>query len=365
MRGKIRNSLVSHWVRTSDEVAQALASGGAVVALETAAVTHGLPRTPLATMPEFLNDPTLPRSVRACFGDSVPVHRALGHALAAAVRAEGAVPATVGMLRGTLVIGLSASELDELADMSEVHKIAARDVALVAARRGSGGTTVAGTLFACQRATPTPIKIFATGGIGGVHRGFAQRPDISADLFALRETSALVVCAGAKSILDLPATVEMLDTLGVPLIGLNTTYFPRFLCDGAPPLLVNTSVTDEREAAYLFATQQAFLRASQDSLQQTQQHTTHDPRGMLLCVPPPAAYALQLDEMERAVDEGLAQADRVGARGPDVTPVLLDAVARATQGRSLACNLAVLVNNARVAARVAVELTRQVGGRHA
>ncbi len=336
-------------IRTSDEVAHALAAGRAVVALETAAVTHGLPRTPLATRPAFLDDAALPASIRACFGDGVSVHRALGHALAAAVRAEGAVPATVGMLHGTLVIGLTSDELDELAHMSDVHKIAARDVGLIAARGGSGGTTVAGTLFACQRATPTPIKVFATGGIGGVHRGYAERPDISADLCALRETSTLVVCAGAKSILDLPATVEMLDTLGVALIGLNTPYFPRFLCEGSAPLLVNTSVANEHEAAHIFATHEAMLRASEQ--------TAHAQRGMLLCVPPPPTYALQLDEMERAVDEGLAQAERVGARGPDVTPVLLDAVARATQGRSLACNLAVLVNNARVAARVAVALS--------
>ena len=325
------------FLRMSDEVRDALASGRPVVALETAAVTHGLPREPLAAMPAYLVDGDTPASVRGCFDGGAPAHLGLGRALAAAVRAEGAVPATVGLLRGQLVVGLTDAELEELAAMREVHKIAARDAAIVAARGGSGGTTVAGTLLACRFAG---LPVFATGGIGGVHRGYAERPDISADLLAIRDTGTLVVTAGAKSILDLPATVEMLDTLGVPLIGLGTPYFPRFLSAGNADLRVNAEAADPAEAAHLFSAHREFL----------------PDRGMLLCVPPLARFALPAELMERAIAEGLAECDRVGARGPEVTPVLLSAVARASQGASLATNLAVLIHNARIGARVATQL---------
>jgi pseudouridine-5'-phosphate glycosidase len=325
---------MSGFIRISAEVRDALAMGRAVVALETAAVTHGLPREPLASMPAYLADPATPAAIRACFADGSPAHLALGRALAAAVRAEGAVPAVVGVLRGQLVVGLADDELRELASMREVTKVAARDAALVAARGGSGGTTVAGTLLACRHAK---LPVFATGGIGGVHRGYAERPDISADLLAIRETGTLVVTAGAKSILDLPATVEMLDTLGVPLVGLGTPYFPRFLCAGTAELRVSEQARDERDAAALFAVHREM----------------RDHCGMLLCVPPLARFALEPEIMESAIRAGLEECSRIGAHGPDVTPVLLAAVAKMTGGASLATNLAVLIHNARVGARVA------------
>ena len=313
-----------------------------MVALETAAVTHGLPREPLSALPAYLTDSETPAEIRACFGPKVPAHRALGHALAAAVRAEGAIPATVGVLRGQIVIGLTSAELDELANARDPHKVAARDAALVASRGGNGGTTVAGTLLACKLALPSPIRVFATGGIGGEHRGYGQRPDISADLMEIRDSGVLVVTAGAKSILDLPATVEMLDTLGVPMLGLATPFFPRFLSAGNAELRVNMEVQNESEAAQAFAS-----------------HRTLQPaRGMLLCVPPIARFALPLETMERAIADGLAECQRDDVRGPEVTPVLLAAVARATMGASLATNLAVLLNNARVGARVATMLAR-------
>ena len=213
---------------------------------------------------------------------------------------------------------------------------------MVASRGGNGGTTVAGTLLACKLALPSPIRVFATGGIGGVHRGYGQRPDISADLMEIRDSGVLVVTAGAKSILDLPATVEMLDTLGVPMLGLATPFFPRFLSAGNAELRVNMEVQNESEAAQAFAS-----------------HRTLQPaRGMLLCVPPIARFALPLETMERAIADGLAECQRDDVRGPEVTPVLLAAVARATMGASLATNLAVLLNNARVGARVATMLAR-------
>ncbi|RLS87996.1 MAG: pseudouridine-5'-phosphate glycosidase [Planctomycetota bacterium] len=333
---------MKQFVRIAPEVRDALASGRPVVALETAAVTHGLPREPLSALPAYLTDSETPAEIRACFGPKVPAHRALGHALAAAVRAEGAIPATVGVLRGQIVIGLTSAELDELANARSPHKVAARDAALVASRGGNGGTTVAGTLLACKLALPSPIRVFATGGIGGVHRGYGQRPDISADLMEIRDSGVLVVTAGAKSILDLPATVEMLDTLGVPMLGLATPFFPRFLSAGNAELRVNMEVQNESEAAQAFAS-----------------HRTLQPaRGMLLCVPPIARFALPLETMERAIADGLAECQRDDVRGPEVTPVLLAAVARATMGASLATNLAVLLNNARVGARVATMLAR-------
>jgi pseudouridine-5'-phosphate glycosidase len=330
---------MSAFVRIAPEVRDALATGRAVVALETAAVTHGLPREPLAQLPAYLADPATPAAIRACFEGDTPAHLGLGRALAAAVRAEGAVPAVVGLLRGQLVVGLDDDELRELASARDTSKIAARDAALVAARGGSGGTTVAGTLLACRFAR---LPVFATGGIGGVHRGYAERPDISADLMAIRETGTLVVTAGAKSILDLPATVEMLDTLGVPLVGLQTPYFPRFLSPGNASLRVNIEAADEADAARLFAAHRAM----------------HEARGMLLCVPPLAAHALPPEVMERAIAHGLAECAREGATGPDVTPILLAAVARASGGASLATNLAVLIHNARVGARVALQLAK-------
>ena len=330
---------MSAFIRIASEVRDALSAGKPVVALETAAVTHGLPREPLTATPAYLADPETPAAVRACFEGGTPAHLGLGLALAAAVRAEGAVPAVVGLLRGQLVVGLTDDELRELAAMRDVSKISAREAALVAARGGSGGTTVAGTLLACRFAR---IPVFATGGIGGVHRGYAERPDISADLMAIRETGTLVITAGAKSILDLPATVEMLDTLGVPLVGLGTPFFPRFLSAGSAELKVNIEARDEADAAALFAAHRAM----------------HDARGMLLCVPPPAAYALPAEIMEQAIARGLAECAREGATGPDVTPILLAAVARASGGASLATNLAVLIHNARVGARVALQLPK-------
>lgn len=329
-------------VRISDEVRGALSAGRPVVALETAAVTHGLPREPLRSVGGYLADPSVPAAVRDAFGGGTPANLGLGRACAAAVRAEGALPAVVGVIRGSLVIGMSDDELIELAQAREVSKVSARDAALVCARGGSGGTTVAGTLLACRIAG---IRVFATGGIGGVHRGFAERPDISADLMAIKESTTLVVSAGAKSILDLPATVELLDTLGVPLVGLRTPYFPRFLTEGTAQLRVNAEARDERDAAVLF---EAHARM---------QAAAHEARGMLLCVPPPEPFALSESVMERAIATGLETCARTGIHGPEVTPVLLSEVARATSGASLEVNLGVLVHNARVGAKVARHLS--------
>lgn len=325
----------SDFIRMHPEVADALASGRAVVALETAAVTHGLPREELAHFPKFFD--TVDASVRAAFHRR-PANAALGRALAAAVRAEGAVPASVGMLDGKLVIGLTDEEVDLLAEMRDVRKLSSRDVAAACVDRASGGTTVAGTILACRLATPRRIRVFATGGIGGVHRGYVQRPDISADLMEIRDGGTAVVTAGAKSILDVPATVELLDTLGIATVGYGTEHFPLFLSVGSPLLRTSSTARDASHAASILSAQQALIPN----------------RGMLLCVPPPASDALPIETMERAIATGLAECALRGVTGPEVTPVLLAAVAKATGGTSLATNLAVLVHNAQVGARVAI-----------
>ncbi len=322
------------FIRVHPEVREALAARRPVVALETAAVTHGLPREELTRFPRYFD--TVAPTVREAFRGR-PANAALGRALAAAVRAEGAVPATVGMMHGKLVIGLTDDEVDELAAMRSVRKISSRDVAAAHVDGASGGTTVAGTILACRLSTPTRIRVFATGGIGGVHRGYAQRPDISADLLEIRDGGTMVVTAGAKSILDVPATLEMLDTLGVATVGYGTGHFPLFLSAGTSALRTSAEARDARSAAFIFAAQQAI--ASE--------------RGMLLCVPPPASDALPTELMEAAIAEGLATCARGGVTGAEVTPVLLAAVAKATSGTSLATNLAVLVHNAQVGAHVA------------
>jgi pseudouridine-5'-phosphate glycosidase len=330
-------------IRIAPEVRDALASGGAVVALETAAVTHGLPREPLATLPPYLLDPETPAAVRAAFGGGIAANRALGHALAAAVRAEGAVPATVGMLRGELVIGLTSAELDELAAMRDARKLSAREIPLAAARGESGGTTVAGTLLACARAEPAPIRVFATGGIGGVHRGWTGRPDVSADLQAIARHRVCVVSAGAKSILDLPATLEALDTLGVPTLGFGTPHFPRFLTRGDASLPVREVPASAAEVARILDL-----------------HWTAPPRGLgraqgvLLCVDPPEEHALPLDEIEPIIAAEVEHARERGIAADRVTPALLAAIASRSAGRSVEANVAALLQNASVAAAIAV-----------
>ncbi|MFM7052591.1 MAG: pseudouridine-5'-phosphate glycosidase, partial [Planctomycetota bacterium] len=196
------------------------------------------------------------------------------------------------------------------------------------------------TILAFRAAAPAPILVFATGGIGGVHRGFAALPDISADLMAIRDGGTMFVTAGAKSILDLPATLELLDTLGVPTVGLGTGHFPLFLSPGTAALPTSARTADAASAATIFAAHQRFYPS----------------RGMLLCVPPPASDALPSETMEAAVAEGLRECERGGIHGPEVTPVLLSAVARATGGASLRANIAVLVHNAQIGARVVVAL---------
>lgn len=297
------------------EIAHALATGQPVVALESTLISHGLP---------------------------YPHNLEVARALEAEVRAAGAIPATIGVVGGRPTVGLDAAALERFARSDGVLKLSRRDLAAALARRRDGATTVAATM---ALATAAGIPVFATGGIGGVHRGAQVTWDVSADLTELARTPVLVVCAGAKAILDLPATLEHLETLGVPVVGLGTDAFPAFY-SRASGLPVPVRVDTPAEVAQIWRVQ----RAASDLC---------GPGGMLLCVPPPADVALPRAEVEAAIEKALAQAEDAGVRGPAVTPFLLAAMARETHGESIATNVALLRQNARVAAQVAVHLAGQ------
>ena len=292
-------------IRTSPEVADALARFGPVVALESTVLAHGLPR---------------PRNLQ------------VGLAMEDAVASAGAVPATVGVIGGEPRVGMGRAEVERLASADGVLKLSTRDLAVPVVRGADGATTVAATMWLAIRAG---VRVFATGGIGGVHRGTDR--DVSADLTELGRTPMLVVCAGAKSVLDLPATREALETAGVLVAGYGTDELPAFYA-ARSAIPVDVRVDGAAEAAALWRAHRNFGL----------------PGAMLLCVPPPAENALEAEEVERAIASALDDARRAGIRGKEVTPFLLRAVAEATGGRSLEANVALLLNNARVAAEVAV-----------
>jgi pseudouridylate synthase len=293
-------------IQVSRRVRDALAAGRPVVALESTVLAHGLPR---------------PRNLE------------VGRAMEAEVEAGGAVPATVALLAGTPTVGLSEAGLERIALTDGVVKLSTRDLPLAVARGLDGATTVASTLRLASRAG---VEVFATGGIGGVHRG--EPRDVSADLTELSRTPMIVVCAGAKSILDLPATREALETAGVLVLGWRTTAFPAFYTSDSG-LEVDARVESAEEVAGLWRAQRGLGLSS----------------ALLLCVPPPEAE-LAAEEAQRAIDRALARAEAAGIRGKAVTPYLLGEVARLTGGRSLEANVGLLRNNARVAAGVAAAL---------
>jgi len=291
------------------EVRQALEQGQPVVALESTVITHGLP------YPENLE---------------------LGLSMEQEVRKGGAVPATVSVLDGMVYVGLDSSSIERLANADGLYKISVRDFSTAAVFRRSGGTTVAATMLAAQAAG---IRVFATGGIGGVHR---QAPfDVSADLTELGRTPIVVVCAGAKAILDLPATLEVLETRSVPVIGFQTDEFPAFYSreSGLP-----VSIRAESAAQIV---------------QVARMHWSFGLHSAVLVVqPPPAESALPEEQVQAAVETALAELQAAGIRGQGVTPFLLQRVSELTSGMSLQANLALLRNNARLSASLAVEWSK-------
>lgn len=297
------------------EVAKALTRKAPVVALESTVISHGLPR------PQNLETALVMENV---------------------IREQGAVPATVGLLKGRLVVGVSRAEVEELANAEGVAKVSRRDFAGVVKEGRLGATTVAGTMFAAAAAG---IRIFATGGIGGVHRDSATSFDISNDLSELARTPVAVVCAGAKVILDLPKTLELLETLGVPVVGFGTNELPAFYCRESG-LALDFRVDTPEEAARLLRIQWDMGLTS----------------GVVIANPPPAEAALSRKEVERILAKGLEQAAREGVQGKAVTPYLLSMMSKESGGRTLKTNIALLINNARLAAQIAVALT-EAGGR--
>jgi pseudouridylate synthase len=290
-------------IRIAEEVRKALSDGAAVVALETTLVAHGFPP-----------------------GEGIEV----GLESERQVRAGGAVPATVGILDGEVRIGLTEEELGRFND--DARKVGPRDVAAAAVQGAIGATTVGGTLAVARAAG---IRVLATGGIGGVHRGFPDPPDVSADLAQLVRTPALVVSAGAKSLLDVPATAELLESLGVPVLGFRVDTLPLFYAAaGGPP--VSARVESAEEAARV-----------------AEAHWELGGAGLLLGRAPDQP----LEDVEPLIDEALAAAARVGVSGQAVTPFVLAHLHRESEGRTEDANKALVAQNARLAAEVAVALS--------
>lgn len=288
----------------SPDVTQAREAGEPLVALESTVITHGLP---------------------------YPQNLELARNMEAEVRSQGATPATVAVLDGKIHIGITEEQLEHLSRGGEMRKISVRDFGPALAFQLSGGTTVAGTMFAAHNAG---LSVFATGGIGGVHR---QAPyDISADLVELSRTPMVVVCAGAKAILDLPATLEVLETLGVPVLGYQTDEFPAFYSHSSG-LPVSVRVENPEEVA---SVAQAHWGLGLSS-------------AVLVTLPPPEGAALPPELVERAIQMALGEAQAAHIHGQAVTPFLLRRVSELTGGSSLRTNLALLLHNARLAAQIA------------
>jgi pseudouridine-5'-phosphate glycosidase len=291
----------------STEVARALNASAPVVALESTVITHGLPR---------------------------PQNLKLARDMENQIRDSGATPATVAVINGEIRIGLSDVELVRLSESGSTLKISHRDFATAFIKKMDGGTTVAGTMFAAQLAR---IEVFATGGIGGVHKESSH--DISTDLRALSEIPMIVVCAGAKAILNLPATLEYLETMGVPVVGYQTDEFPAFYSRESG-LSVSVRLNSPKEIA-------DFARA-------------HWKMGMksavLVTNPVPETEAIPKAEMEPIIAKASAEAIEKRIHGQALTPFLLSRISELTQGKSLQTNLALLLNNARLAAQIAGEI---------
>ena len=296
-------------VAYSQEVAAAKQRGAPIVALESTIITHGMP---------------------------YPGNIEMAQSVEQIIRDQGAVPATIAVIHGTLHIGLEKDQLDALAQTRDAMKVSRADIAFAIAERRTGATTVAATMIAAARAG---IKVFATGGIGGVHKGAESTFDISADLGELAKTGVIVVCAGAKAILDIPKTLEVLETQGVPVVTFGSAQFPAFWSrsSGIPsPLSLNSP-------------------AAIANFQATREQLGID-GGMLIANPVPEEDEIPREEMDIYINRAISNAEHEEVTGKEVTPYLLDNIFRLTDGRSLTTNIALVRNNARLAAEIAVAL---------
>lgn len=305
---------IARVLAVSPQVRDALAAGRPVVALESTLITHGF---------------------------APPLNLEAANRAEAVVRAGGAEPATVAVHDGRLVVGLSAAQLEELAGAAAPRKASRATLALALAEGGWAGTTVSATMIAAHLAG---IRVFATGGIGGVHRGGAQTLDISADLDELARTPVLVVCAGPKSMLDVDLTLEYLETRGVPVLGWGTTDLAGFYSRSSGRTLAG-SVADAQQAARVASAHWALGLES----------------GLVIAAPLPDEFALSSEDADRAITQAVDAASAAGVHGPAATPFVLARVAELTGGRSVQANLTLIENNATIAAQIAAALTSGAG----
>ncbi|MGS0972219.1 MAG: pseudouridine-5'-phosphate glycosidase [Candidatus Izemoplasmataceae bacterium] len=288
------------------EVKEALEQGLPVVALESTIISHGMPYPENVKMAKKVED---------------------------IIRSEGAVPATIAMMNGQIKIGLSDDDLETLAKASDVVKVSRRDIASVLARKVIGATTVASTMICAEMAG---IQFFVTGGIGGVHKGYEETLDVSADLEELASTNVCVICAGAKAILDLPRTMEYLETKGVSVVGYQTDILPAFYTRESD-ITLRHSVSNAEELASMVHTKNLLELKG----------------GLLVVNPIPKSDSLDASYINEIIDRAVAQSKEEGILGKDVTPYLLKKIVEETKGKSLEANLALVYNNARVGALIA------------
>lgn len=293
----------------SKEVSLAKKENKPIVALESTIISHGMP---------------YPKNVEtALLCEQI-------------IRENGAVPATIAVINGRLKVGLSQDEIEYLAKAKGIFKMSRRDLPAVIAQKQDGAATVAATMIIAQLAG---IKVFATGGIGGVHRNASQTFDISADLQELAKTSVAVVCAGVKSILDIGLTLEYLETMGVPILGYKTDKFPAFYTDDSG-YLVDYKVNDAKHAADI-------IRAKWD---------LGLSGGVVIANPIPSEYSMDKTYINNIIEETIKEADLVGIKGKNITPFLLERIKELSSGNSLSANIKLVLNNAKVAAGIACEL---------
>lgn len=297
-------------VKLSDEVREALALGRPVIALESTIIAHGMP---------------YPQNVKTAL------------ACERLARAHGAVPATIAIIGGQLCAGLTEEQIEYLGrEGRNVAKVSRRDIPYIMAKGADGATTVAATMFIASLAG---IKVFATGGIGGVHRKAETTMDISADLDELQQTSVMVVCAGAKSILDIGLTLECLETRGVPVVGYQTEDMPAFYTQKSGFKVDYRIDTPEEIAAAYYAKNQVGLNG-----------------GMLVTNPIPDEYAMDADYINQNIQDALEECEKLGIHGKQTTPYLLDKIQKLTKGQSLEANIQLVYNNARLASKIATSL---------
>lgn len=304
--------MLNHYLKISPEVSKALTKGEPVVALESTIIAHGMP---------------YPQNVETAL------------AVESIVRKHGAIPATIAIIDGKLCVGLSMDEIEHLGKLGQkVVKVSRRDIPFIVAKKITGATTVASTMIIAEIAD---IPIFATGGIGGVHRGAEVSMDVSADLQELANTNVAVVSAGAKAILDLKLTLEYLETFGVPVVGYKTNEFPAFYTRKSG-LGVDYQINDLRELAKILYTKWELGMQG----------------GVLIANPILKKHQMKFGPINEAIEEAVKIAEKKGIKGKEITPFLLDKIQKLTKGKSLEANIQLVYNNAKLAAKLAVEFSK-------